>query len=573
MFMNSKELRRSIYGKIFAAFVILSVLVGIGTDFKIANKIFFGGLALIVFSFFQENPIAALRRMLFYTLLLLTPLVIALQGHYTLHELRGTFLFAVSVAILLEALFAFLSGWGRRACYLLETALLFFILLVYWGYYSVTGKLLPESAVFAIFQTNPEEASAYVSSFFSLTKLLLLLLIAALYVWIAKRLFTGFRGGYKRSRVISTLFFTLFSFVSIYNAGTSLYVILYKNIRIAVVEQRDFQRARENREKELLAHPIRTEGGTGGLYVLVIGEAQNRNHMSAYGYERQTTPWLDSMRSQEEMILFQDAFSSYTQTVQALQYALTEKNQYNEIRLADSITLLEAIHAAGYRILWLSNQPRWGFFDTATSIIAGAADKTYWTADSVDFHRGAYDEAIVDDFAQENTEGNTFVVIHLKGCHIGYNDRYPKSYAVEDPSDWTGAYDNAMRYNDEIVRRIYEEASERPNFRAMIFFSDHGEDVANRTGHDPSKYTQAMAEIPFYMILSPSYQSEAPARVATLRNNQKLRFTNDLIFNTVLGVMGIALPGHDEPWNDISNEKYDGNKQRFRTLYGKQNLE
>lgn len=62
-----------------------------------------------------------------------------------------------------------------------------------------------------------------------------------------------------------------------------------------------------------------------GIYILVIGESETRDHMHAYGYSRETTPWLDSMVSKSGTILFQHAYSNHTHTVPALTYALSEK--------------------------------------------------------------------------------------------------------------------------------------------------------------------------------------------------------------------------------------------------------
>ena len=37
----------------------------------------------------------------------------------------------------------------------------------------------------------------------------------------------------------------------------------------------------------------------------------------------------------------------------------------------------------------------------------------------------------------------------------------------------------------------------------------------------------------------------------------------------MLGLMEISYRGHDELQNDLSNAAYDGNMEKFRTLYGK----
>lgn len=51
--------------------------------------------------------------------------------------------------------------------------------------------------------------------------------------------------------------------------------------------------------------------------------------MHAYGYQRETTPWLDQALKKPENLLFTRAYSNHTHTVPVLTYALTERNQYN----------------------------------------------------------------------------------------------------------------------------------------------------------------------------------------------------------------------------------------------------
>ena len=41
--------------------------------------------------------------------------------------------------------------------------------------------------------------------------------------------------------------------------------------------------------------PLSIDSQARGTYVLVIGESASRDHMHVYGYDRQTTPWMDKM--------------------------------------------------------------------------------------------------------------------------------------------------------------------------------------------------------------------------------------------------------------------------------------
>ena len=71
-----------------------------------------------------------------------------------------------------------------------------------------------------------------------------------------------------------------------------------------------------------------------------------------------------------------------------------------------------------------------------------------------------------------------------------------------------------------------------------------------------------------YMFFSPNYIAEHETTFNNLKFHQASVFTNDLIFNTILGVMNIKFPPTYEEKNDFTSNKYDDTPTRFKTLYG-----
>lgn len=123
--------------------------------------------------------------------------------------------------------------------------------------------------------------------------------------------------------------------------------------------------------------------GDDGLFVIVLGESQTKTHMSAYGYHRNTTPWLKSKLSSDNFIVLGNAFSCYISTVPALSQALTAVNQYSSLQLAQAPSILEIANASGYETWWFSNQNKFGVWDTPTTIIANQAGHTKWINTSI----------------------------------------------------------------------------------------------------------------------------------------------------------------------------------------------
>ena len=122
------------------------------------------------------------------------------------------------------------------------------------------------------------------------------------------------------------------------------------------------------------------------------------------------------------------------------------------------------------------------------------------------------------------------------------------------------------------MSQIYETAEAIPHFQAMTFFSDHTDAVKENLGHDSSNFVWPMTYIPFYIATSEEYRASHEETVKALSAHKSAVFTNDLIFNTLMGLMDIRDYPSYEPENDFTRPTYDDNISRFRTLFGKKKI-
>ena len=490
----------------------------------------------------------------------------------------------ISFAFILSSLFIIIRDFLpyrnlRKICSFLFYGATFLVTTVILGYYASSGSLLNASAVMAVFQTNPAEAKSYLDDFvpWQVWTAVLILLLAYVIVLNKWKLSVARIHGmmHHRAGKALLLFCILLAIFSLYRTRDTFYKHLTSETRQGLKAYTDFSLYREARATDLTRELDGVTSTRPGVYILVIGESQNKMHMSAYGYDRETTPWLDSMKKDGHTVFFRDARSCHTHTVPVLSYALTAKNQYDSRNLTKAVTLIEAAKAAGYETIWISNQVRYGAWDTPTSAIASEADKQEW----LNTHVGettettAYDGALVDRLANIKPERKTLIVIHLMGNHGSYRDRYPQDAAVFDGDAPVDLYDNSIRYNDSVVQHIYETAKAMPDFQGLVYCADHADDVDRNLGHDASHFTQDMTKIPFYMIFSDAYVRENPDAVQELKAHEGNRVTNDLLFNEMLAVMGIVIPQEYEKQNDLTSPAYDSDKLRFRTLHGQKELD
>lgn len=442
------------------------------------------------------------------------------------------------------------------------------------SYYLAEGTYLGTEAVLALMQTNAGESLEYVAGHMGLALVMLLLIggIVIAGLAIGMKCYGGIVQLQRSTKVALTIYVAICALLLVRGASN------YITAPLIMAEQKQaeynaFLALKEERAAALSNIELASSGDP-GVYVLVIGESQSATHMGAYGYGRDTTPWLNSMVASGEALLFKNAFSCHTHTVQVLSYALTEKNQYNDRELKASLSIVDMAKAAGFKTIWLSNQVHYGTFDTPTSVIADAADEQVFLNQNIGatVDTDVLDGALVEELARVNVTDRTLIIVHLMGCHSGYVMRYPSEAATFTSRSQVDYYDNAMRYNDYVVGELYREAQRLPGFKGLIYFADHGDDADSELGHNSAKFTPPMAKIPLYMLLAPSFKAEHSDRYQALTVATNEIFTNDLIYNTMLSIMGIRPAANYEPANDPLVPTYDGDINRFKTLYGKINI-
>lgn len=478
------------------------------------------------------------------------------------------------------------ADWSRRvargAVYL-AAGLLFVWLLLPWGYYSASHALLTPDLVLTVFQTNPGEAASFLRDQGPLRwggLLLGILVCAGFVIHELRRLSAEGREGGRKLAAVLLVGMVAYSAVLVPRVPDFYTLDLGMDVRKSLDTFRQYREGKAERMAKL--EELRNSGlsiapGEGGIYVLVIGESVTRDHWSLYGYGRPTTPWAEQMAAAPGTVWFPRAYANYTHTVPSLSYALSAKNQYNDVGVEEAYSLLEVAKAAGYRTYWLSNQLRYGLWDTPVSAMASTADEQVWINGNVGGTTAtqAYDGELVRHLAVLDLARNSLVVVHLMGSHATYNDRYPGDKAVfrEDMKENSvDAYDNSIRYTDDVFRDIYGTVSSRKDFRALVYFSDHGEDAEGGRRHESSKFIWTMARIPMVVTLSPSFLKQRPETVKALEMNRDRGWTNDLVYNLMTDLMGIQGAPLQEDRFDAASPGYGIPEDRLSTLHGKRKI-
>lgn len=440
----------------------------------------------------------------------------------------------------------------------------FFIL----GYYSVTSTVFAPDTLLAIAQTNIQEAIEYAKDNFSCKTIFLIILANASVFFVAIK--NTQKILWNKNNLFLVLFCITACLVGVYKYRDNIITDIPKQASKTLAQYKNFSKERtdrkDNMSKLLLSHKPEA-----GVYVLVIGESQNRAHMQAYNYHRATTPWLDSMKNDKNMLLFTKAYSCHTHTVPTLLYALTAKNQYNNIAVKNAVSVLEVAEAAGFETVWLSNQVKYSAWDTPVTSIASEANQQKWINSTLgeSTNTDYFDGKLIEELEKIKITDKMLIVMHLMGNHGSYEQRYPKAFEKYDGKNTIDKYDNSIIYNDYVMSQVYKRARKIPNFKGLVYCSDHADAIDKNLSHDAAQFDFDMTHIPLYIYLSDSYIQNNSAKYKSLEKQKNKLFTNDLLFNLMLGVLGINLNNIYEPNNDPTADTFDNNKERFKTLYGK----
>lgn len=303
-------------------------------------------------------------------------------------------------------------------------------------------------------------------------------------------------------------------------------------------------------------------------FILVIGESESRDYMSAFcDYPHDTTPWLKSKQASENFLLYKNAYACKDQTVPALERAFTEVNQYNDKKFYESCSFVDIARKAGFKISWFSNQSHIGAADTAVTLVANTADTAEWT--KLHLNQVQYDESLLGYLKQIDANENNFIVFHLKGNHFNFINRYPQEFAKfskPDTYDLIPNYIDSIAYTDYVLQQIQEYAAKHLNLQAMVYFSDHATIPDKR--RSPNFGGFATVRIPLFTYLADDYISKHPEVYSALKANRDKYWTNDLAYELICGILDIKSNHYDES-NSLASTQYKYTKDMLMTDLGK----
>lgn len=466
----------------------------------------------------------------------------------------------------------------RKVLFVIIAFITLFLPLLLLCYLIATNSLISSDIIIALAQTNGAEGAEFFVSNVNYKWLLALLFLIAV-IYINCKAYENLTCDPK-AKVTTSFSIAIILIGSIFLAIPRIDYLPFAVVKVTSRQLDNFALYKQQKGVRLQKLSTLTSlklnpdvDKDGNLFVLVIGESQSASHIQAYGYQKATTPKLVERLKEPNHLLFNNVFSSWPQTVQALSYALTNANQYNQVEVSDAYSLIEIARAVGFDTYWLSNQRKYGMYETPITVISSTANHEIWTNGSAKMEGVFFDEELVNRLPKVEPNKNTLIIVHLMGSHQKYEKRVPKEFRQFTGADEVVAsYDNSILYTDYVVDEIYNKAKKNPAFKALVYFSDHGEEPHVVGGHDPVNVTYQMLKVPLFVYLSDSYSKNHLNLFESLKSNEHKYFSNDLIFDLMVSLMRIeGVPNFEESLN-LSSKKYRLDKASTLTMYGKKHI-
>ncbi len=430
------------------------------------------------------------------------------------------------------------------------------IIIWYALYY---GSLIDFEVMNTIFNTNIQEAKEFFSYVFDYKFILALLSIFIPFILIY------YMTPVKIKSKIILIILSLASIIIVVLTHNQRWVIreiaiakVYNTYKVTVEHRKEFLKILNQADNTAILFDNITSYliNDKQTFVFVISESQNKFHFSLYGYNKPTTPYLDSIKN--ELYVFDNVDAPHVYTNASVEQMITFADNHNKLEGYKAGDLIRFFSSAGFKTYWLSNQYFLGPHESLYSAIAYRADETVFLNKISGYFLETinYDGALIEPFKKilEENVDKKFIILHLMGSHAPFEVRYPKNFGSFDYNlglaDLTGGiskqkdiatYDNSIEYTDHILKELITLLKNENKQSYLLFLSDHGTDVYDTysdkiLSRNESNLTPSLIEIPFFIWFSDKYKKTYPDVINRTVKSLNKKYQADRVIHTILDI-------------------------------------
>ena len=299
------------------------------------------------------------------------------------------------------------------------------------------------------------------------------------------------------------------------------------------------------------------EGLDDTYVVFVIGETTRWDHMGLLGYERDNTPKL----SKEKNLVAFRGESCDTSTKLSLRCMFVREGgtMDNPGRTLKEQNVFAVLKELGFSSDLFAMQSEVWFYNNTDA--DSYAFREQIGSEKRNQGKSVDDMLLIPELKasiDDHPKGKHLVILHTKGSHYLYSQRYPREFARYQPEcmgvDDTcskamliNAYDNSILYVDTMLDSVFDQLRDK---KAIVFYAaDHGESISENMHLHGTPRNMAPPEqfrVPMIVWASDKYLADPTNKSAfeQLQAEQKAGRTHRHVelFDTIMGCLGYTSP-------------------------------
>ncbi|MGZ4954147.1 MAG: phosphoethanolamine transferase [Methylobacter sp.] len=309
---------------------------------------------------------------------------------------------------------------------------------------------------------------------------------------------------------------------------------------------------------DISSFPLNRKNSSGDLplqVIVIIGEAARADHFGIYGYERNTTPFL---QKEKNIFLYSDVRSCGTTTMISVPCLMTRATRDNLKPSNEETSFVSIFKKLGFKTVWVSEQAKFDKLNTVVSSISNEAETAIFQDNNLTLKFNEFKDYFINDL--QSSKNERLAVFHMTGSHFPYHWMYPSEFrhyiptcsaSALNPLECThdeliNTYDNTIVFTDYFLAKTIDTL--RGKNAIMVYVSDHGEYLGERGMYIHGQETEdaEVRHVPMIWWASDEFIKLHPEKIRNMRSKLHDKLSHDNIFHSVLDCAGIDSPVVDK---------------------------
>lgn len=274
--------------------------------------------------------------------------------------------------------------------------------------------------------------------------------------------------------------------------------------------------------------------------ILIMGESASASHFSVFGYDRNTSPFLNLLKNEKGAIVGKTYSGGLFTAISLPMFfnSIPYPNGMQQIAKGDT-NLFNLAKDQGFQTFFYSAQARDDMH--MINFLGGAwiDDIRFPDNEGYSLRDSMPDNKLLPAFKNINLDnGYNFIVLHHRGSHIPYGALLDEKEKVFGKNNAIDNYDNTILNTDNFISEVYHYLSSKTSKDWIIAYtSDHGQYVKGDT------YKQGTFDEDNYIVPLVLYSpnEEIQKTVLDSFSSCKVSFHNQLS-SLLINIMGYNYP-------------------------------